>query len=266
MPTIITLTTDFGLTGHYVAQMKGAILCINPDAQIIDITHAIRPQNIRQGALAMRDATRVFPPGSIHVGVVDPGVGTQRKIIYAEIDGRHYIAPDNGLLSLVAREATAAPCIIALENRKFWRESVSNTFHGRDIMTPVAAHLSLGVEPAELGSELTTMQMLDWPEPVVTAAEATGEVVDIDSFGNAITNIHRTDIPHATPQQWGQIKICVHQRPPIVGLRSTYSEDPPGTLVALFGSGGHLEIACVGGNAAERLSLEIGDRVQMRIE
>jgi S-adenosylmethionine hydrolase len=261
MSPIITLTTDFGLTGHYVAQMKGAILSINPAAQLIDITHAIGPQNVRQGAVAMRDATVMFPTGSVHVGVVDPGVGTARKIVYAEIDGRHYIAPDNGLLGLVQRGATNVTRIIAVENRKYWREVVSTTFHGRDIMAPVAAHVSLGVDPTDLGKTLTAMQTLDWPEPLVTPSAAQGEIVEIDHFGNAITNLRQEHLPGATPQHWGQVEILAGSSLRISGLSATYGERASGAGAALIGSGGYLEIAVVGGSAAERFSLQVGDAV-----
>jgi S-adenosylmethionine hydrolase len=256
---LITLTTDFGLTGHYVAQMKGVILALNPAAQIVDITHAIAPQNIRQGAIALRDATPFFPTGSIHVAVIDPGVGTARKILYAEIAGRHYIAPDNGLLWLVACEATPSR-LISIENRSFMRCEVSSTFHGRDIMAPAAAQLSLSVDPAELGPTVSSMQPLAWPEPVVTKPQATGQIVDIDAFGNAITNLRAKDLPLNTPQQRGQAVIQAGQRR-IEGLHATYGEGESGEFIALVGSSGYLELACVGGSAAERFSLGVGEGV-----
>lgn len=258
MKPIITLTTDFGLTGHYVAQMKGVILSLNPAAHIVDITHAIAPQNIRQGALALRDATPHFPAGSIHVAVVDPGVGTARKVLYAEIAGRHYIAPDNGLLHLLARNSAPAR-LISIENRDFMRPEVSQTFHGRDIMAPVAAQLSLGVDPAELGPTVSSMQSLDWPAPVVTPTQATGQIVDIDAFGNAITNLHAKHLPNA-PQPRGQTVVQAGQWR-IAGLHATYGECEIGTLIALVGSSGYLELACVGGSAGERFSLAVGERV-----
>src|SRR5438270_1372894 len=166
MLQIITLTTDFGLGSPYVAAMKGVILSINPTARLVDIAHTVAPQNIRQSAMLLAEATTWFPAETIHVAVIDPGVGTQRRIVYAQIGDQQYLAPDNGLLSRLTAKSRPAR-IIALENAEHWLPSVSNTFHGRDILAPIAAQLSLGMEPDRLGPSISGLVELDWPTPQV---------------------------------------------------------------------------------------------------
>ena len=185
---IITLTTDFGEGSPYVAQMKAVVLSVNREAILVDITHSIPPQDIRQGALVLEDVARRFPAHTIHVAVVDPGVGAGRAIVAARFATHCYVAPDNGLLSRVAARA-AADQIVALTNRSYWLAEVSSTFHGRDIMAPVAAHLSLGVAPDRLGDLRETLVPLDWPEPRRQPRRVVGSVQSIDSFGNLTSNI-----------------------------------------------------------------------------
>src|SRR5262245_28785693 len=164
MRRIITLTTDFGVSSPYVAQMKGVILSLCREVELIDISHAIGPQNIREGAVVLADATTRFPPGSIHVAVVDPGVGTNRRLIYAEIGQQRYLAPDNGLLSrLGSRDRPHR--LRALENEALWLPDTSHTFHGRDILAPVAAQLACGVDPNDLGPPVAALHTLPWPHP-----------------------------------------------------------------------------------------------------
>src|SRR5437762_1245299 len=163
MRSIITLTTDFGVSSPYVAQMKGVILSICRDVELVDISHAVGPQNIREGAVVLADATPRFPAGTVHVAVVDPGVGTARRIVYAEIGEQRYVAPDNGLLSRLARSERPRR-MVALENADYWLPQMSQTFHGRDIMAPAAAHVAGGVDPRNLGPVRDSMLMLDWPE------------------------------------------------------------------------------------------------------
>jgi len=256
--SIITLTTDFGLAGSYVAQMKGVILGINPAANLIDITHQIQPQNIRQGALALAAATNCFPAGTIHVAVVDPGVGTSRRIVYAELREQRVIAPDNGLLSLVARDLPRGR-LIAVTRDEFWRQPVSRTFQGRDIMGPVAAHLSLGLDPDRLGDPIDSLETLAWPQPAHDGDTITGEVLDIDSFGNVITNI-REDALDLAASECIEIRMAGHT---IDGVSKTYGDASPGALIALFGSSGYLEVAEVNGDAARRLSTAIGDPISI---
>jgi S-adenosylmethionine hydrolase len=171
MPSIITLTTDFGVGSPYVAAMKGVLLSIAPEARLIDLSHTIHPQQVREAALLLADTAPLFPAGSLHVVVVDPGVGTSRAIVFAEIDGQRYICPDNGLLSLVQKRARLAkpdaPIMIRhITSEQFFRQPVSSTFHGRDIMAPIAAHISLGLAPEALGPPLESLQELTWPGAV----------------------------------------------------------------------------------------------------
>lgn len=255
--TIITLTTDFGAGSPYVAQIKGVILSIQPQAVLVDITHTIAPQDIRQGALVLEDVTPRFPEGSIHVAVVDPGVGTDRRILAAEIGGRYYIAPDNGLLGRLSSTAPAAR-MVALTRREYWLPAVSPTFHGRDIMAPVAAHLSLGTALEEMGSACDRISQLPWPRVAVEKQRVGGEIIAIDSFGNLISNISQ-DVLTATGVSDSPIVHCGGRT--ISGLAVIYGRCPPGTLIALIGSSNRLEIAVVNGNAAVELRAEVGDAV-----
>jgi len=254
---IITLTTDFGSGGHYVAAMKGVIYSINPTATVVDITHHVPPQNVRLGAIVLAEASRWFPEGTIHVAVVDPGVGTDRAIVYAEAGRQHFIAPDNGLLTRVlARSAPAR--LVRLERPEYWLRAVSSTFHGRDIMAPVAARLSLGLDPGELGSAIEKLALLPWPEPVCAPGRIAGEVVEVDPFGNLITNIEREHLEQFAPLCDAAVHVGRHQVEAVV---STYGDRQAGELVALVGSSGLLEVAVVAGNAAERLQLGEGAEV-----
>jgi S-adenosylmethionine hydrolase len=254
---IITLTTDFGTGSPYVAQMKGVILSINPAATLVDITHAIPPQDVRQGALALAEATRAFPPETIHVAVVDPGVGTERRIIYARIGQQQFVAPDNGLLSGLARAASPST-IIAVQRPEHWLANVSATFHGRDIMAPVAARLSLGLDPALLGSRQTDLVRLDWTEARVTANKIVGTVQSIDSFGNLITDISADALAKAPRGEETAILCDEHETR---GIFTTYADQPEMTLIALVGSSGKLELAIVGDSAAAMLGITIGTPV-----
>ncbi|MBX7165635.1 MAG: SAM-dependent chlorinase/fluorinase [Pirellulales bacterium] len=251
---IITLTTDFGPQSAYVAALKGVILSIHNDARLIDLTHAIGPQDVRQGALVLAMACPWFPAGSLHVAVVDPGVGTARELIYAEIEGRAYLAPDNGLLSALTRRAR--PTMLRyLRNREHWLPEQSHTFHGRDILAPAAAHLSRGLDPAALGPEAERLVELSWPEPIPGDRALSGEVQLVDSFGNLVTNIEHEHLAAIAAEPELRIRCG-----PVtaVGLQRTYGERPAGHVVALIGSSGCLEMAVVDGNAARRYSLGVG--------
>ncbi len=254
---IITLTTDFGEGSHYVAQMKGVILGLNAEATIVDITHSIPAQNIAAGALALREVFEKFPQGTIHLSVVDPGVGTDRKILGLRCGPAAFVAPDNGLLTLVARRTPPAE-LVQIDNTKYWRQPVSATFHGRDIMAPVAAQLSLGVPLKELGSPVSEYTTLDWPGVQGAAGQLTGTVIAIDAFGNAITNIDRGNLPAETPLDQLAVRCRAHRAERVA---RTYGDAGNGQLVALFGSNGDLELAVVGGNAAERVGCRPGDEV-----
>lgn len=189
MNPVITLTTDFGMTDAYVGIMKGVILGINPEASIVDICHTIQPQNVTQAAFVLSTAFPYFPQGTIHLVVVDPGVGTKRRAVILITHQALFVAPDNGVLSYVIKEAEPRFEAITISNPRFWRSPVSFTFHGRDILAPVAAHLSLGVPPREFGDVIHSLSVFPRPQPYQGAeGELVGHIIHIDRFGNLITN------------------------------------------------------------------------------
>ena len=266
---VITLTTDFGFQDAYVAAMKGVILDINPKAVIVDICHSVQPQNIGQAAFLLSTAYCYFPKETIHVVVVDPEVGSQRRAIVLKAHEACFVAPDNGVLSYVVRDAsdeglfhggetTALPRgveAVEIANPRFWRHPVSTTFHGRDIFAPVAAHLSLGIALQELGKAIASVRVLPLPRPHPTAEGAlTGHVLHVDGFGNVITNLRQQDLGV------GISRVQVGGRH--VGLvGTTYASAAPGQPVALIGSSGYLEIAVRDGSAASMLGVDVGDEV-----
>lgn len=254
---VITLTTDFKTGSPYVAAMKGVILSINPAATIVDITHDIPPQNVRQGALALSQTVEWFPPDTIHIGVVDPGVGSDRRIIYAQIHGQHFVVPDNGLVSRLA--LTHRPSTIRHVRRpELWLPEVSNTFHGRDIMAPVAARLSLGLSPEELGPPLEHLVHLAWTEVRRMPGRIEGTVQSIDSFGNLITNITRDQLADVPDREQVRIECDEHETQ---GIFKTYSDQPDMTFMAVVGSSNLLELAIVGESAAGMLGIPVGSKV-----
>lgn len=255
--SLITLTTDFGSGSSYVAAMKGVILSICPSAMTIDISHDIPPQDVRCAALLLCEATRWFPQGTIHVAVVDPGVGTERAIVYAEMGGQQFLAPDNGLLSLVAARNPPTK-LMQLAERSYWLESVSNTFHGRDIMAPVAARLALGLNPELLGPPWPALKTLDWPQPRVLPERIEGVVIEIDNFGNLITNINAEMLSGRLTDRRVRVVCGRHET---WGVYRTYAERPGGALIALVGSSNRLELALVGDNAARRLGISPGEPI-----
>jgi S-adenosyl-L-methionine hydrolase (adenosine-forming) len=256
---IITLTTDFGLEDSYSAAMKGVILGINPEANIIDITHHIKSHNILEAAFIIDSVYSYFPPGTIHVVVVDPGVGTKRKAVILQTPSGYFVAPDNGVLSYILKdlaEKSIATQAAAITNPAYIKNHVSNTFHGRDIFAPAAAHISLGIPRSEFGEPLTSLMTFDVPVPQKTAGGAlTGEVIHTDAFGNLITDIKESDLPA------GRFSVilgnCV-----IPGLSRSYAEG--GDFLALIGSSGRLEIAARNSSAAQKLGLDTGARVEIR--
>jgi len=272
MSTIITLTTDFGLADAYVAVMKGVILGINPEAKLVDICHSIKPQNISQAAFVLSTAYQFFPERTIHVVVVDPGVGTERRAIILRTPLADFVAPDNGVLSYVIQQYSAKPInvsrqqielaleleAVAITRPEFWRSPVSSTFHGRDIFAPVAARLSLGSPPKDFGEAIASLAILPLSHPY-QAADGTlvGHVLHVDSFGNLITNVKGDDLPR-TKQA---ITIEVGTRC-IPELSRTYEEGSG--LLALIGSSGYLEISLKGGNASTFLGAGEGSEVKIR--
>ena len=258
---IITLTTDFGAVDSYVAQMKGAILAINSQVRLIDVTHAIPPQDVSRAALALLDIAGVFPAGSLHVEVVDRGVGSSLALLGAVAGNQRFLAPDNGLLAPLFRRFPPTR-IHRLAEKRFWRSSVSATFHGRDILAPVAAHWTLGVDLAEFGPGIEASQIVDLAcqEPQRVGDALVGQVEGADSFGNLITNVDASDLVIADRSS---LSISIADRR-IVGLCDCYSDQPEGMLLALVGSSGRLEIAVNGGSAADVLGAGAGH--EFRIE
>jgi hypothetical protein len=258
--TVISLLTDFGLRDGYAGVMKGVIWKINPDVHIVDITHFIQPQDIRQGALALLRTSKYFPRGTVHIAVVDPGVGTDRRPMAAEVNGHFFVGPDNGLLSLVfqdAQERGEAVKFFTLDRPQYWLPEISSVFHGRDIFAPVGAHLSNGVALEELGTPLETPVMLTIPQARHIPGGLAGEVIEVDNFGNLATNIRRDQLAR------GAVATVKAGSVTITGLARTFGERPDGDLVATIGTENDLMIAVVKGSAAERLNMAVGDAVEV---
>lgn len=252
---IITLLTDFGTSDGYVSAMKGVALSACPDACIVDASHDIPPHDIRAGAWALRHYWKLYPPETIHVAVVDPGVGSARRPLLARADGRWLVGPDNGVFSWVFREAQAfqAWSIRPAVKRT---EAISATFHGRDIFAFAAGLLACGRAADALTARNITPIQFDWPTPLNTRAGIRGEIVHIDRFGNAISNLNADDLKPLGDRvsiSCGQVIID--------GLHRCYADAPPGQPIALFESTGLLEIAIREGNAAQKLKIGIGSAV-----
>ncbi len=275
MTAIITLTTDFGLSDAYVAAMKGVILGVNPQARLVDICHTIKPQNISQAAFVLSTAHQYFPKKTIHLVVVDPGVGTGRRAIIVRTPQACFVAPDNGVLSYVIQQSLAGPVAkkgrvsiteglkpgadieaVQITNPKFWRSPVSPTFHGRDIFAPVVALLSLGFPPVEFGEPVTSVEMLPLSQPARRPdGSLVGHIIHIDGFGNLVTDIKSDDLPGES------LLIEIGDRL-FAGLNHTYAEGSG--LLALIGSNGYLEVSLKGGNASSLLDAKVGDEVKLR--
>ena len=250
------MTTDFGLSDWFVGVMKGVILSLCPRAPIVDISHGVQAGDIVAGALVLREAYSFFPPGTVHMGVVDPGVGGERAPIAVRTKRYLFVGPDNGLVSLAAGEDGVEE-IVSIEMPRFMLEEVSGTFHGRDIFAPAAAHLAGGVRMDELGPRLEGMKRLEIGAVRREGQSIEGEVIYADRFGNLITNIRREEI--------GSEKIEVEVGGESVrGLLASYSSAAPGEPLALIGSGGYLEISVNGGSAAERFGAVRGSPVKIR--
>lgn len=261
----IALLTDFGLQDSYVGQMKGVIASINPEAIVIDLSHSIAAQQVSQAATMLADAVDAFPPGTIHIIVVDPGVGSVRRAIAAEIGRQKFVCPDNGLLTHLLRR-NEPQRVVQLDQARWWRTEVSSTFHGRDVFAPVAAAWSLGHDLLEFGSPLSDPPIslpladcsIDPPNDPGTAV-LRGEIMAVDHFGNLITNIRRSVIP----AEAAEIQIDVGQHR-LSGIVRCYADRAAGQVVALFGSSGRLEIAIVNGNAAGKMQILPGEAVMIR--
>ena len=254
---VITLTTDFGAQDWFVGTMKGVILRINPKVPVIDITHELPASDIRAGAFALMASYRFFPKGTVHMAVVDPGVGSKRRAIAVQTANYFFVGPDNGVLSFaLANEKIKS--VRRLENERYFLKPLSHTFHGRDIFAPVAAHLSRGLDPRKLGAVETNFVRLPWPEPAVIRNSITGEVIYVDRFGNAITNISN--------QQLARVKgahVFIRGKR-VCAVKPFYQSVAVGKAVAVTGSSGFLEIAINGGSAARLLGLEVRNSVSVQ--
>lgn len=256
---VITLLTDFGAADHYVAAMKGVILEAVPKATLVDISHAIGPHNLLEGAFVLRQAFEYFPKETVHVAVVDPGVGTSRAIIAARYAGQFVLAPDNGLVSLIHRDFPLEE-LRTVQNDRLFRRGVSATFHGRDIFAPVAGHIARTGRLAEVGPPTDKLALLDLPMPLVSPdGRLAGRIVYIDHFGNATTNIGRADLQRAARRRSGlHVKVGGLD---LGELRQTYGDVPAGSPLAILGSAEMLEIAVNQGSAAPQLNLAVGQEV-----
>lgn len=256
---ILTLTTDFGLAGHYAAAMKGVILGICPRARIVDISHQVGAFDILEGAYTIAQAYACFPRKTVHVVVVDPGVGSARRPILATAAGQYFVAPDNGVLSMIyAREKHRVRLI---SQERYFRRPVSPTFHGRDIFAPVAARLAAGLAPARIGPPIDDY-LRGGPLSERTGKRAwTGRILQIDRFGNVITSFHVNDFP-GLERRGFRLLAGGHE---IETLARNYAEAPPGELVAIVGSGGYLEVSMNQGSAAQRIACQTGAAVELEL-
>ena len=280
MSNIIAMLTDFGLEDSYVGVMKAVMLGICPDARIIDITHAIRAQNVREGAFALLNSYRYFPVGTTFCAVVDPGVGSARLPIAVKANGYQFAAPNNGILSYALAAVKTDYQVVALENPQYHRLPVSHTFHGRDIFAPAAAHIACRRDlPPDMGRELATIFTFPSPQLRFANQRLIGEVMHIDHFGNIITSIGRFTWPNqdelALAALWqGQIPamrfparqthITIHSHT-IHGISHAYHEVQPGSLLAQIDSNGFLEIGANHDDAAGRLDVQVGDKVMLKL-
>ena len=264
--SVITLMTDFGIKDGNVGVMKGVIWGICPTAQISDSSHMIQAQNILEAAYVFSRSVPYFPKGSIHVVVVDPGVGTRRRPMAAQIGDWFYVGPDNGTITGLLERAEQAGWqteFVELNRAKYWLQNISHVFHGRDIFSPVAAYLANGVPLAELGTSFTDPVRLELPKPQKTKGGWRGEVTHIDHFGNISTNIRIENLGDAMKRK-ESILVRLNEME-INGMVNTFGERPVGELIALIGSTGNLGIAVVNGNAAAKLGVKIGDQILVTI-
>jgi S-adenosylmethionine hydrolase len=264
--SVITLLTDFGTAAEYVGLMKGVILSINPSAVIVDLTHQIESQDIEQAAFAIHSSYGYFPDGTVHLAVVDPGVGSERALLALEMQKQFFIAPDNGLLTLLFDEGNINS-LIRITNSSYFLDSISRTFHGRDIIAPVGAHVAAGVALSKLGPDMDLQDAVRLDRlyaRISENGEIVGKVVFIDDFGNLITNIDKkklSEVCRAGQEKKIQVEVGSHV---IEGLFETYTNVPSKTPVVLTGSCGYLEIAVNKGSAAFVLNAAKGDNVRVK--
>ena len=259
---VITLLTDFGTSDHYVGAMKGVMLGICPDAQLVDITHEIRPYQIADAAFTLSQAWPYFPAGSIHLIVVDPGVGSSRRPLVAEADGHIFVAPDNGVLTLVQNSAAGFNAR-QISAERFFRQPVSRTFHGRDIFAPVAAHLAQGVRPEEFGNRIGDPVTLPFANPLRTGPESwTGTVLHVDRFGNIVTNFRWPVFSEVVRTRF-EIGISASR---VNVYYANYSSAAQGEFFVINGSSGYLEISSNQQDAASLLAVSAGSEIKLRLD
>ncbi|HEU5020696.1 MAG TPA: SAM-dependent chlorinase/fluorinase [Bryobacteraceae bacterium] len=257
---IVTLLTDFGTSDHYVAAMKGVILGICPEAELVDITHEIAPYAIAEGAYTLAQAWRCFPKGTTHLAVVDPGVGSKRRAILAEADGHRFIAPDNGLLSFILNDVRGAR-VREISEPRFFRDSVSRTFHGRDIFAPVSAHVARGIDPEQLGYVINNTIVENFTAIFQESPLSyLGSVLRIDRFGNVISNLEADKFGRIATDPF-QIKVGTRT---VSTFHSTFAEAGPGEIFALFGSSGFVELSINQSDASRRLRVRTGSPLTLR--
>jgi S-adenosylmethionine hydrolase len=260
MRPVIALLSDFGTRDHYAGTMKGVVIGICPDVTLIDITHDITPHDVVEGALQLAASYRFFPPGTIFLAIVDPGVGSSRRGIAAEAGDYRFVAPDNGVLTAVLRELPPKR-VVELTERRYARPTVSRTFEGRDRFAPAAAWLAKGIQLSALGRTVTTYQHLDLPVADIGDTLLAGVVLLVDRFGNLVSNVERRTFEAFTRGQPVSLRVAGR---PIAGVVATYADIRAGEVCALFGSTDHLEFAVNGGSAAE--TLEVGRGAVVEIE
>ncbi len=272
---IITLTTDFGTSDGYAASMKGVILGINPQAQVIDLTHAIDPQSVREASFILHTTWHSFHEGAIHVAVVDPGVGSHRRAVILKTPTAYFVSPDNGILSYILHELAGKQTVraliapqdikkrplpegceaVSISKQEYWHHPVSPTFHGRDIFAPVAAHLSLDIPLTEFGEKIDSLYTFPVPEPFPdTMGDMIGCIIHIDRFGNLVTNFKKEDVPAK-----GAAVEIMNQR--ISGMSQYYAQGSG--LLAVIGSSGYLEVSIRDGSAAQVLGARVGDAIKL---
>lgn len=264
-PTI-TLLTDYGTRDPYVACMKGVIYTVNPDVNIVDISHEIAPQDILEAAYVLRCSYSYFPTRTIHVVVVDPTVGSTRRLILAATDDHYFLAPDNGVLSLIY-EAEQMSTVVNLTAEHYFANNISKTFHGRDILAPSAAWLAKGNDISNFGDPIEDYVKLTLPKPrMMGEGMLKGNVLHVDRFGNLITNITQADFNAAREKTPGDAVMILTGKQEIAGLKEYYSQGQKGEIVALFGGGDFLEIAQSQGSAARALGLARGAEVGVQLK
>jgi len=260
---IVTLLTDFGAADYFVAAMKGVILSIAPGATLVDVTHEVPPQEVRSGAFTLLAAYSDFPPGTVHLAVVDPGVGSARRGIAVEAGGHRFVGPDNGLFAWICeREADAR--VFHLTNRGLFRHPVSSTFHGRDVFAPVAAALAAGVAIGEVGDEVEDQVRLEPLRAVPgEGGGVRGVILHVDRFGNCVTSFTRDDLPADAAPRGFHLSVAGHD---VRALRRFYAEETlPGRLFAIWGSAGFLELSANRDSAARLLAVRPGEPVTLAV-